>query len=544
MWRAQWNKRPTETRTSRPNARLPLNVNVDPFCRNELLIVLGKLKPRRAAGADNLPPEFFKALVHNTDALEELLYLMNLCWANKTVPKSWHMARVCLIFKKGDPSLSENYRPISLLNLAYKIYAALMLHRLKKGGVDDCIWPTQFGFKAGRGTVDALFIIRRHLERVWNSKAQKTWLLALDWAKAFDSIPPESLVQALKRFGLPDQFVEVIGEVYSTREFYVHECGVSSNMQLQQSGISQGCPLSPYLFVILMSILLEDAREMLQQTYGVILSKDVINELLYADDTLLIGLQGPTLEKYLACIVEVGKESGLLMNWGKVELLTVSCEGVITKPDGSILKPKPSFIYLGSLISADGDVTSELSRRLGAAEADFKILHQVWSHSSLSTRERTLVYTACIVSRLMYGLQAMWLNKASRTKLDAFHARSLRKICGIKPSYYSRVSNDEVFRTAGAVKLSAMLLEQQLHFFGKLARRPADCPVRQLVFDGGFAQKVPRYARRRGRPKLEWVQEIFKVVYNICPNQDVFSAHVSNEASWRELIRKHCRRQA
>ena len=81
-----------------------------------------------------------------------------------------------------------------------------------------------------------------------------------------------------------------------------------------------------------------------------------MNELLYADDTLLIGAHGPTIEKYLNCIVHVGQESGLLMNWGKVELMTVNCNGAVTTPDGTVLTSKPSFVYLGSLISADGDV--------------------------------------------------------------------------------------------------------------------------------------------------------------------------------------------
>jgi len=458
------------------------------------------------------------------------------------------MKRACslhvLEIKKGDPSLCGNYRPISLLNLGYKIFASLILGRLKEGGVDDLLWPTQYGFKKGRGTTDALFLIRRKLERVWNAKDEKAWLLALDWAKAFDSIAPESLLSALARFGLPAHFVEVIHAIYAKREFFVHECGVDSDMRSQKSGISQGCPLSPYLFVILMTILLGDAREKLRQTYGVTLPQDCVNELLYADDTLLIGAHGPTIEKYLNCIVHVGEESGLLMNWGKVELMTVNCDGAITTPDGTVLTSKPSFVYLGSLISADGDVNSELARRLGAAQADFKKLHQVWGHTRLSTYDKTLVYNTCVVSRLMYGLQAMWPKKSARDKIDAFHARCLRKILGIQPAYYSRVANVEVLRQAGAEKLSSLLLEQQLHFSGKLARRPASCAVRELVFDSGLAQMQPQYERRRGRPKLEWTTEIFKVVRSIDYNGDSFADCVSNATSWRAVVRKHCRRQA
>ena len=114
---------------------------------------------------------------------------------------------------------------------------------------------------------------------------------------------------------------------------------------------------------------------------------------------------------------------------------------------------------------------------------------------------------ACVVRRLLYGLLAAWLNKASRNKLDAFHAHCLRKILGI-----ARVATNDVLGRLGASSLSSLLLEQQLHFFGKLARRPPSCPVRQLVFGPELAQGPPDFEHRRGRPRLEWTSEVFKIV--------------------------------
>ena len=103
------------------------------------------------------------------------------------------MARVTAIFKKGDSAQCANYRPISLLNLGYKVFAALVLNRLKDGNVDEYIWPTQFGFKTGCGTAEALFLARRVIDRAWMVNSGETVMLALDWAKAFDSISPAAL---------------------------------------------------------------------------------------------------------------------------------------------------------------------------------------------------------------------------------------------------------------------------------------------------------------------------------------------------------------
>ena len=148
------------------------------------------------------------------------------------------------------------------------------------------------------------------------------------------------------------------------------------------------------------------------------------------------------------------------------------------------------------------------------------------------------------MSQLTYGLQTVWFTKASRSKLDAFHVRCLRRILGIAHSYWSRISNQEVLHRIGAPKLSMILLEQQLVFLGTLARRPDTCPVRNFVFDRQLRRAPIEFERRRGRPNLEWVSEMFKVLEQMFTSHDAFCACVLNKCEWRSTIRNHCRRQA
>eukprot|EP00959_Pyramimonas_sp_CCMP1952_P125062 2614425-Pyramimonas_sp.AAC.1 len=84
----------------------------------------------------------------------------------------------------------------------------VLLGRLKDAGAEDRIWGAQFGFRSERGTADALFVARRLIEETWSSRSGKLVLLALDWAKAFDSVSPTALAQALVRFGTPGHFAE------------------------------------------------------------------------------------------------------------------------------------------------------------------------------------------------------------------------------------------------------------------------------------------------------------------------------------------------
>ena len=136
---------------------------------------------------------------------------------NTQTPKDWHLARIFLIFKKGNPELCSNYRPISLLNIRYKIFPSILLQHLRQAGAESRIHSTQFGFKSKFGTADALFLARRLIDQIIASKDGSIALLALDWAKAFDRISPESLFYALHRFGLPDHVINIVRSIYSER---------------------------------------------------------------------------------------------------------------------------------------------------------------------------------------------------------------------------------------------------------------------------------------------------------------------------------------
>ena len=67
-------------------------------------------------------------------------------------------------------------------------------------------------------------------------------LLALDWAKAFDSVMPDALLEALRRFGLPREVLAAVRAIYSARSFAVKDCGQTSASREQGAGICQGCP--------------------------------------------------------------------------------------------------------------------------------------------------------------------------------------------------------------------------------------------------------------------------------------------------------------
>jgi len=284
----------------------------------------------------------------------------------------------------------------------------------------------------------------------------------LDWSKAFDSIDPVCLVEALRRFGLPDKYLRIISNIYSDCEFIVFDRQQQSGQHQRCSGISQGCPLSPFLFVMLMSILLHDANELLKRD-NVVLEEADCNELVYADDTLLLGSNTEHLQLYMDYIAQVGKEYGLALNWKKVEQMNINCQNMhIHDALGDHITVKQSIRYLGAQLHANGQLEAEIAQKIGLASQEFKVLKRIWNHCNISIRFKFEIFTACVLQRLLYSLETAWLNKSLRNKLDGFYAKCLHQILKINPSHISRVSNHYILQQFNAKPLSRTLLHRQL----------------------------------------------------------------------------------
>ena len=167
-------------------------------------------------------------------------------------------------------------------------------------------------------------------------------------------------------------------------------------------------------------------------------------------------------------------------NWKKLELLRVRHNGDAKLQDGSAVKHGDSMVYLGGLLAADGQASAELARRVGMAKSDFNVLETVWKHANISRKRKVEIHMACVVQKLLYCLNTLWLNKSMLRKLDGFHARCLRRICGVEHAYLSRVSNAQVLAEAKAEPLSVALRVRQLLYCTVLVGR---APTRRI---GGF----------------------------------------------------------
>ena len=136
-----------------------------------------------------------------------------------------------------------------------------------------------------------------------------------------------------------------------------------------------------------------------------------------------------------------------------------------------------------------------MSRKIGAARADFTTLSQLWSRANAPVKDKLHFFHALIVSKLQYALSSMWLVTAQCRRLDGFYARCLRKILRIQPP--SRISNAAVFSRAGVAPFSEQLLLKQLALLGEAARKPENSPLRRDTFGAGTIDpQIGRFVRR------------------------------------------------
>ena len=113
-------------------------------------------------------------------------------------------------------------------------------------------------------------------------------LVAFDWQRAFDSVHIGRLLQCLHRFGIRGKTLKIIATIMKERRFFVQGSGNASTTRQQSSGVSQGCTLSPLLFVVIMSAVMMEAVALLSAEANEAYKNNELADIIFADDTLLI----------------------------------------------------------------------------------------------------------------------------------------------------------------------------------------------------------------------------------------------------------------
>ncbi|XP_051634185.1 uncharacterized protein LOC127466875 [Manacus candei] len=167
-----------------------------------------QVKTGKAAGVDGIPPEIWK---HGGQALLAKFHeFVVRCWELGKLPSDLRDAVIITLYKKkGDKPDCSNYRGITLLSIAGKILARILLNRLIPAITEGILPESQCGFRANRSTTDMVFVLRR-LQEKSREQNKGLYVTFVDLTKAFDTVSRKGLWQILERLGCPPKFLKMI----------------------------------------------------------------------------------------------------------------------------------------------------------------------------------------------------------------------------------------------------------------------------------------------------------------------------------------------
>ena len=291
--------------------------------REEINLAISRLKAGSSPGADGFTAEWYRVLRDKLAPM--LLRVYNWVLKKSEMPPSWREALVSLIPKEGkNRQECDNLRPISVLNVDYRLFTSVMARRLEKC-LPDLIHLDQTGFIKQRQTQDNIRRLLHIIRHVTENKIESA-LISLDAQKAFDTVSWKFLYKVLYKLGFHEDFIKIIQTLYDKPTARIKVNGNLSPPFILQRGCRQGCAVSPLLFAIFIEPLSQWIRQN-QDIKGISTIAGEQKLALFADD-ILIYLEQPTqsLPILMSCLEEYGVMSGYKLNVSKTQVLAFNYE--------------------------------------------------------------------------------------------------------------------------------------------------------------------------------------------------------------------------
>ena len=239
----------------------------------------------------------------------ELSMLFNK-WYLEGAPAEIKVCRTIIIHKAGEKKDVGNWRPITIGSILLRLYAKVWDSRLRK---NVYINNRQKAFRPVDGCYENVKILQNLIQDS-RRKRKEVNVTILDLAKAFDTVSHESIVKALRRKEVPETVVKVITDMYIDASTKIEtNKGSTGNIKIK-SGVKQGCPLSPFLFNLVIDELVE---RMQKSELGAMVNNDHIAVMAFADDLVVISHNDYKMKKLLKIVEEFLDEKGLRVNANK-----------------------------------------------------------------------------------------------------------------------------------------------------------------------------------------------------------------------------------
>ncbi|KRF97428.1 uncharacterized protein Dwil_GK26988, partial [Drosophila willistoni] len=447
----------------------------------EVKDAIHQLKNNKAAGKDGIGAELIKM---GPERLAICLHrLIGTIWETEQLPEEWKEGVICPIYKKGDKLDCENFRAITILNAAYKVLSQIIFRRLSPV-VNEFVGSYQAGFVDGRSTTDQIFTVRQILQKCREYQVP-THHLFIDFKAAYDSIDRVELWKIMDENSFPGKLTRLIRATMEGVQNCVKVSGEHSSSFGSHRGLRQGDGLSCLLFNIALEGVMRRAG---LNSRGTIFTRSS-QFVCFADDMDIVGR---TFEKVADLYTRLKREAakvGLVVNAAKTKyMLAGGAErdrarlGSSVTIDGDTFEVVDEFVYLGSLLTADNNVSREIRRRIISGSRAYYGLQKKLRSKKIHARTKCTMYKTLIRPVVLYGHETWTMLEEDLQALGVFERRVLRTIFGgvQENGVWRRRMNHELAQLYGEPSIQKVAKAGRIRWAGHVARMPDSNPAKMV----------------------------------------------------------------
>ena len=275
--------------------------------------------------------------------------------------------------------------------------------------------------------------------------------------------------------GIPDHLTCLLRNLYAAQEATVRTGHGTPDWFQIGKGVCQGCILSPCLFNFYAEYIMRNAG-LEEVQAGIKIAGRNISHLRYADDTTLMAESEEELKSLL--MKEASEKVGLKLNIQKTKIMT-SVPITSWEIDGETVS---DFIFWGSKITADGDCSHEIKRRLLLGRKVITNLDSIFKNIDITLPMKVCLVKAMVFPVVMYGCESWTVKKTEHQRIDAFELWCWRRLLRV-PWTASRSNQSILKETSPGCSLEGLMLKLKLQYFGHLMRR-VDSLEKTLMLGG------------------------------------------------------------
>ncbi len=482
----------------------------DPFSATELRQAVDLINMDSAPGPDGYPPKMVKGLFSFGAFFSYFLMFVNFCFQACWIPLSWCCSEIFVLAKgTGDPTSGDSYRGIALCSLFAKLYERLLLFRVTAWWKKSRLFKlSQFGFRSGSSTLDAVFVLRSLLNFVCRTQKLPLHACFIDLRKAFPSVSRTSLFCRLINLGVPYPLVMAVSSFYKLNLTRLRIGKFLSRPFVVTLGLLEGSILSPLLFSIVFSMVWEVICPSAFPWCGVPFKIDDVWILAYADDLVILSPSRIKLASVLSLLEERFAEYNLSINLNKTEIMTFFPRGCRHDPQSTItlrghsLSQVSRFNYLGVLLSDTSSLTLHVDLILQRAKISLHKTVELLQQLQIHDLSRLRCYFTSLIQSQLYGLELIPHSQSFISRFDGLRNLFVRRLFGLPQGAPS-----ELFYILFPSLHPALLCLQRRHAFFKRALRHdlKEVPL-SFLFD---ASLLPR--------SCGWFFESFELYRYFCP---------------------------